>query len=194
MNGLSLQQKFDHIYTVINEPSFLKMSALGGEIPFWISTYKPVQENDISVEIQNLCKKLGNNGIKPHLVDLFSLSLNIADENLGLEKLFEVEKRKSKERFKKAFESTVNIHDRLIPAIADEVEQAKPDLLLIYRVGSVFPFIRSHNILNNLQSKVKDIPTLLFFPGEYNGRSLNLFGLLKDDNYYRAFNIDHYKI
>ncbi|HAB28695.1 MAG TPA: DUF1788 domain-containing protein, partial [Xanthomarina gelatinilytica] len=31
--------------------------------------------------------------------------------------------------------------------------------------------------------------TVAFFPGEYNGHSLNLFGKLKDDNYYRAFNI-----
>jgi hypothetical protein len=34
----------------------------------------------------------------------------------------------------------------------------------------------------------------MFFPGRYTGQSLELFGLLKDDNYYRAFNIDNYKI
>ena len=35
-----------------------------------------------------------------------------------------------------------------------------------------------------------EAPTLCFFPGDYDGHSLELFGILKDDNYYRAFNID----
>ena len=61
-------------------------------------------------------------------------------------------------------------------------------------IGEVFPYIRSHNVLNNLQSTAKDKPTVMFFPGEYRhsleqGASLELFGLLHDDKYYRAFNI-----
>jgi hypothetical protein len=49
-------------------------------------------------------------------------------------------------------------------------------------------------VLNNLQSTAKTKPTVMFFPGEYrfsleHGASLELFGLLHDDKYYRAFNI-----
>ncbi|MDD3190001.1 MAG: DUF1788 domain-containing protein [Fermentimonas sp.] len=54
--------------------------------------------------------------------------------------------------------------------------------------------MRSHIVLNNLQSEIKNIPTLMFYPGEYSGRSLRLFNLLEDDNYYRAFNIYTYKL
>jgi hypothetical protein len=67
-------------------------------------------------------------------------------------------------------------------------------MLFIKGVGKVFPFIRSHIVLNNLQSAVKNIPTLMFFPGEYSGKSLKLFNLLEDDNYYRANNIFSQKI
>ena len=68
------------------------------------------------------------------------------------------------------------------------------DVLFITGVGEVFPFIRSHNILNNLQKEAKQKPTLMFFPGEYKhsletGAALVLFGRLEDDKYYRAFNI-----
>jgi hypothetical protein len=188
-----LHKKFDHIHRVILNPAFLKMDALGGEIPFWISTYDPTQEVGVNTEIQNLVKKLQNEGIEPHLINLFTLSIDIIEEHLGLEKIFAVEKRKSKERFKKALESTINIHERLIPTIKEQVDNHSTDLLMINGVGSAFPYIRSHNVLNNLQSAVKEVPTLMFFPGEYTGRSLELFGLLKDDNYYRAFNIDNYK-
>lgn len=190
----NLHKKFDHIHRVILNPTFLKMDALGGEIPFWISTYDPTQEIEVNTEIQNLVKKLQNEGVEPHLINLFTLSIDIIEEHLGLEKMVRVEKRKSKERFKKALESTINIRERLIPTIKEQVDNHSTDLLLINGVGSVFPYIRSHNVLNNLQSAIKEVPTLMFFPGEYTGRSLELFGLLKDDNYYRAFNIDNYKL
>jgi hypothetical protein len=29
----------------------------------------------------------------------------------------------------------------------------------------------------------------MFFPGEYSGQELRLFGTIKDDNYYRAFRL-----
>jgi len=50
--------------------------------------------------------------------------------------------------------------------------------------------------LNNLQSTAKEKPTVMFFPGAYthsleSGASLDLFGRLHDDKYYRAFNIFH---
>jgi len=189
-----LHKKFEHILQVIQKPSFLKMDALGGEIPFWISTYSPTQEEEVNTEIRNLLKKLQNSGIEPHLVNLFELSIRLVDKHIGLEKMFKIEQRKSKQKFKERLSSTINIHERLIPTIENEIEEANPDLLFINGVGASFPVIRSHNVLNNLQSAVKDIPTVMFFTGEYTGQSLNLFGKLKDDNYYRAFNIDNYKL
>lgn len=189
-----LHSKFDHIHKVIATEKFLKIEALGGEIPFWISAYNPKQEVDVEREINNLQRRLENEGVYTLLIDLFNLSMQIADSAIGLDKLFEIEQKKTKERFKSALQSTINIHERLIPRIKEQVEESNPKALLIKGVGKVFPYIRSHNVLNNLQSAVKNIPTLMFFPGRYTGQSLELFGLLKDDNYYRAFNIDNYKI
>lgn len=190
----SLHHKFDHIHKVVSSEKFLKIEALGGEIPFWISAYNPKQEVEVEKEIKNLQRRLDNEGIYTLLIDLFTLSMEIADKAIGLDKIFEIEKKKKKERFKSALQSTINIHERLIPGIKQQVEERSPKALLINGVGRVFPYIRSHNVLNNLQSAVKEIPTLMFFPGRYTGQSLELFGLLKDDNYYRAFNIDNYKI
>jgi hypothetical protein len=186
--------KFAHVLKVVSSDSFLKMDALGGEIPFWIAPYDIQAHDQVEVEIKNLQTKLANTGIKTELIDLFELSCSIIEANIGLEKMFEVEKRKDKEKFKRALQSTVNIHDRLIPAIIERLSAAEPQILLIKGVSSVYPFIRSHTVLNNLQSAVKHIPTVMFFSGAYSGNSLNLFGLMKDDNYYRAFNIDNQKI
>lgn len=186
--------KFAHVLKVVSSESFLKMDALGGEIPFWIAPYDIEAHDQVEVEIKNLQTKLANTGIKTELIDLFELSCSIIEANIGLEKMFDVEKRKDKEKFKRALQSTVNIHDRLIPAIIERLSASEPQILLIKGVSSVYPFIRSHTVLNNLQSAVKHIPTVMFFSGAYSGNSLNLFGLMKDDNYYRAFNIDNQKI
>ena len=72
------------------------------------------------------------------------------------------------------------------------------DVMFISGVGEVFPYIRSHNVLSNLQRAAKDKPTVMFFPGAYtyaleSGTSLDLFDRLQDDKYYRAFNIYHYE-
>jgi phosphosulfolactate phosphohydrolase-like enzyme len=82
---------------------------------------------------------------------------------------------------------------------AEAIAAQPHDVIFLSGVGEVYPFIRSHNVLNNLQSTAKDKPTVLFFPGSYThstatGGSLDLFGLLHDDKYYRAFNILNYEV
>jgi hypothetical protein len=127
------------------------------------------------------------------VIDLFELMCEIVKESIGLETMFEIQKKKKPEKFMRALKSVVDIQDAFIPEISKKLKEAEYDMLLIKGVGSVYPVIRSHAILNNLQSTVTEIPTLMFFPGEYSGQSLNLFSRLKDDNYYRAFNINQFK-
>jgi hypothetical protein len=107
-----------------------------------------------------------------------------------MDRMFRVEKAKSKEKFLRALQSSLNIHQVLMPLIDEKIQSSNAQVYFLTGIGLVFPYIRSHNVLNNLQNVAKQAPTVAFFPGDYNGHSLNLFGLLKDDNYYRAFNID----
>ena len=189
----SIHRTFKHIHQVMSSNSFLNMDALNGELPFWIAPYEISSQDLVEQEIKNLKAKLENSGIRTLLIDLFELSCTLIDDNIGLNEIFDLELEMDKTDFKDAIQSTINIHERFIPAIVEQVDFIKPNILLIKGIGAVYPFIRSHIILNNLQSAVKNIPTVMFFCGVYNGQSLNLFGTLKDDNYYRAFNIDTYK-
>ena len=84
--------------------------------------------------------------------------------------------------------------NHMVPAIAEKMTQVEFSVMFLIGVGQIFPYIRSHNILNNLQKTAKKKPTVMFFPGSYShslekGASLDLFGRLHDDKYYRAFNI-----
>lgn len=182
-----ITEKFKFLYQEISTERFLKMEALGGEIPFHIVNYEANQELDMQQAIQLLKKKLTANGISVLELNLYDLSCELIERNGGMEKMFRVEKKRNKAKFLKALQSNLNMHQRLMPFISEKIEAANAKVYFLTGIGQVFPFIRSHNVLNNLQNIAKSAPTVIFFPGIYNGNNLNLFGLMKDDNYYRAF-------
>ena len=185
-----ISAKFEHLFEVISSKRFLNMEALGGEIPFFISAYDPQQELQVKAAIALLINKLGTSGVPVMEINLYDIVCEILEEKGGIERMFRLEKAKSKEKFLRALQSSLNMHEVLMPRIKDKIERTSSKVYFLTGIGLVFPFIRSHNVLNNLQNIAKEAPTVAFFPGEYDGHSLNLFGLLKDDNYYRAFNID----
>lgn len=189
----NLTENFDHLYKVISSSNFLKKQSLGGEIPFFISTYEAEDQNEIAEAIRLLKNKLNNAGVTVLELNLYDIACDILEEKGGIERMFKVEKRKSKDKFLRALQSSLNIHQVLMPRISQMINEADAKVYFLTGIGACYPFIRSHNVLNNLQNVAKECPTVAFFPGEYNGHTLNLFGLLKDDNYYRAFNINTIK-
>lgn len=185
-----ITSKFTHLYNVISSKRFLNKEALGGEIPFFISAYEAKQELEVRDSIKLLKNKLETSGVSILELNLYDIACEILEQKGGMERMFNIELTKSKDKFLRALQSTLNIHQILMPKIKEKIAEQPSSVYFLTGIGMVFPYIRSHNILNNLQNIAKEAPTVTFFPGNYNGHTLNLFGLLKDDNYYRAFNID----
>ncbi|HPN23303.1 MAG TPA: DUF1788 domain-containing protein, partial [Tenuifilaceae bacterium] len=144
--------------------------------------------------IRGLKNKLDNNGIVVLELNLYDIVMDILSRELGEGEIFELEKSMDKNEFKEALRSILDIKEVLMPAIKSVIDTSNARVYFLTGIGLVFPYIRSHSVLNNLQNIAKKAPTIMFFNGDYNGLSLELFGLLKDDNYYRAFNIDTYKL
>jgi hypothetical protein len=189
-----IAKKFEHLYQVISTEEFLRMESLGGEIPFFIFAFDAEQQSEVDKAIKGLKNKLEKNGIPVLELNLYDISIEILNKELGEGEIFELEKSMNKNEFKDALQSTLNIKEVLIPRIKEIIDTNPAGVYFLTGIGMVYPYIRSHNVLNNLQNVARNAPTLAFFAGDYNGYSLELFGLLKDDNYYRAFNIDNYKL
>src|SRR5690554_3326734 len=187
----NLTNKFKHLYDVIAADRFLSKEALGGEILFFIAAYEAKQQLKVEDATKRLIKELETSDVPELELNLYDIASSILAEEIGLDEFFSIEKEMDKEEFLDAIQSVLEIHQVLMPKIDTLIKASSAKVYFLTGIGLVFPFIRSHTILNNLQSIAKDSPTVAFFPGEYNGHSLNLFGLLKDDNYYRAFNIDN---
>lgn len=190
----NIQECYEHIFAVVSGQRFLQKQGLGNEVPFFICPY----DATVAVEMERLQRRLVKrlDQANVHLLDinLYDLSIEILKERGIWEQVMEVEQTVSKDELKELLQNVLDPEANLVPAIAEKMNGHEFDVLFITGVGEVFPYIRSHNVLNNLQSTAKEKPTLMYFPGTYthsleSGASLDLFGRLHDDKYYRAFNI-----
>ena len=184
-----LDAKFDKLFTNLSNENFLSRQALGGEIPFYITPYNPNQHNDVVAKIKQLKDRLSRNGISVLEINLFDLSITLLKERGILDSVIDKESKLGKDKLFKTLQAVLDSETKLVPYISNLNNDNKTQILFLTGVGQLFPFIRSHTILNNLQNAIKDRPTVMFFPGVYS-TDLSLFGMLKDDNYYRAFNLD----
>ena len=185
-----LEEKFEKLYQIFINENFLSMKALGGEIPFYISSYNPNQEIKVFDEVERLINRLKISGVSVYEINLFSLIIDMLKDRGILDKIIDKEANLSKDKLYKTLQGAIDTQKYLIPKIEELTTNNPSNIVFLTGIGQVYPFIRSHSILNNLQNSIKDRPTVMFFPGIYDGTSLSLFGKLKDDNYYRAFNLE----
>jgi hypothetical protein len=202
-------KRFEHLVGVIAGERFLQMRGLNNDLPFYVCEFSPAEASEmqrLQRQLSNTLEGLsiaclGGRGVKVLEINLYDLCIELlreregsnADTNLW-DELVSIEVTLEKDGLLELLQNVLSVKDYLVPAIRERLEQSEFDVLFLTGIGEVFPYIRSHNVLNNLQSTAKAKPTVMFFPGEYRysleqGASLELFGLLHDDKYYRAFNI-----
>ena len=194
-----LSERFEHLLSVISGQKFLQNQGIGNEVPFFICSYEPKESIDMELIKKQLIKQLHQKGVHVLEINLYDLAIELLQERDIFQQILEIESSVSKEEIKELLQNVLDSEEHLIPAISKKLQDSDFNILFLSGVGEVFPYIRSHNVINNLQSTAKDKPTVMFFPGEYthsleSGASLDLFGLLQDDKYYRAFNIYEYKV
>ena len=189
---------FDHLLRVLPSQRFLTMQGLGNEVPFFICPFDPAQQRAMADAVANLKTRLAQShpGIRVLSIDLFDLTLELLQKRNVLEQLLAQEALLEKDRLLALMRNVCDAERHLAPFFAEQLAAHPHDIIFVTGVARVFPFIRTHNLLNNLQSVAKAHPLLLFFPGNYRhspegGASLELFGRLHSDKYYRAFNILH---
>lgn len=191
---MPMQDRFQHLFAVISGERFLSKQGLGNEVPFFICPYKPEESVEMERLQRQLCNRLEQTGVRVLEINLYDLSIEILKARDIWTRILEMEDSVSKDQLKELLQGVLDPEAHLVPGIAAKMAESDFEVLFLSGVGEVFPYIRSHNVLNNLQSTAKEKPTVMFFPGDYTqsleaGASLDLFGRLHDDKYYRAFNI-----
>lgn len=185
---LSIYERLDRIIPKIEDEAFIRGRGLGNEISFYVFDYDPKHELIVRDHIEYIKKYFNRPTSKRKIIefDLYKMMLEIAKEKEIFEKIFELEKQSGKDFLYNAMTNFAQ-PSIFLDKIKEEVEGY--NVVFLTGIGKVYPFVRSHTILNNLQEVLDKIPVILFYPGKYTGQSLELFGRFKDENYYRAFQL-----
>ena len=186
-----LNARLNKILSRVTSDEFLHGRGLGNEIAFYIFDYSPEDELLVRDYIQNvLLDHIPKQ--KPELrfkhVNLFDLVLEHLKSRSLLDKAFQMQRDKGDDALKKALSAPLH-ETKLGKIFQDAVKPEDQDLVIVSGVGSAWPLMRSHTLLNNLHAIMGQTPLVMFYPGKYDGQSLRLFGKVKSCNYYRAFKL-----
>lgn len=186
----TLNDRLNRILPRIASDDFLSGNGIGNEIAFYIFDYPPEEELRVRDFLRTLLEHIPKQrpGLRFVHINLFEFVLEYLGNRRLLDKSLQTQREKGNTALKKAINGPLH-ESRLAPLFAMAAQPDQNDLVIISGVGSVWPLLRSHSLLNNLHSVMGKTPLVMFYPGRYDGQSLRLFGKLKNNNYYRAFNL-----
>lgn len=193
----------ERLFRIVSGKDFLAMKGLANEVPIFIQTYDPVQEDGIRRLVDALTGRLRSSGIVAKTLDLFTLVLEELEACGILEDILQGEAAWEKVELLETLQNYSDPKAHLIPRLVAAVEGHGTQLTLLTGAGRMYPFLRTHTILESLQPAMLRHPVVMFFPGEYTqdpagGSRLHLFGTLPSPRihnpYYRAINLDHYRL
>lgn len=198
-----MSDTLERLFNILSHPDFLAMKGLAKEVPIFIETYEPGDEDKIRRMVDSLSSRLRSSGIPLAVVDLFDLVLEQLEEEGRLDRIIEKEASLGKKKLLDMMSNLADPQGRLIPQLVRRISGDDIKLTLLTGAGRVFPFLRTHTILESLQPAMMHHPIVMFFPGHYAqgegiGSELCLFGAMATPPlyrpYYRAFNLEHYRL
>ncbi len=186
----TLEARLDQIETEIDREDFRDNTGLGNEVGYYIFDYPASEELRVREHIRYLQEK-HNPAIKGYelrVFDLYDLMIDLIEEEGLMEACIQMEEEEGLDYLISSVWGLMNM-DQNDNYFVTYVDEHTPDesVVFITGVGKIFPFVRSHSILNKMHTVFDRVPVVLFYPGKYDGRTLMLFSEFKDDHYYRAF-------
>ncbi len=181
-----IKERLDKVRALIQESEFLEGKGLSNEVNIRIFCYEP--ENEMVV--RHFVNQLETNqSLDCHLIvcNLYKIFLSICDDMDITDVIPDMEEVDGSAYLLEQLNSAIGNRE-FIDKI--QYEPHKPgDVLMLTEVGEVFPFMRIHTLLEALQPYFSDVPILVMYPGEFDGRHVKLFNRLAPNDYYRAFNV-----
>lgn len=189
---MTLDERLDRAEAIIKKPSFRENKGLGNEVGYYIFDYPAEQELLVRERIAYIKRKNEQSADEYLIVefDLYNIIIDILQQKGYLEKCFEFEKKRGFDRITKAVGNMLRITAK-DSMIVSHIEKNTPEKSIVFLtgIGKCYPILRAHTVLNNLHQVIDHVPVVLFYPGKYDGQELMLFSEIKDDNYYRAFQL-----
>lgn len=187
---MEFQDRLDTIWNRISSREFLENKGVANEVRYYVFDYEACDELIMRQKIKDLLARNNpeTDGFQIVEYDIYKLILSILEERGYVDKCIRFEKEKGREYLYNAISKLLRLTtDNNL--IVNRIMENTPvnSVVFLTGIGKVYPFVRAHNVLNNLHQVFDKVPVIMFYPGNWNGQSLSLFGTISDGNYYRAF-------
>mgnify|MGYP000439050580 FL=1 len=168
--------------------------------PAYMYMYDAEKEYEIDREIVSIKDKLyrPSNYLDIMVIDIFEEFTNyLKQEKFGRDSKFDfyiehepgkpkqVADALKKDAYDKRFLSYL---DNKIQSHLNSTEEYEVAFVIMKGFGNAFPYIRASRFMNNFEKYIKGFKLIMFYPGEAKDY-YSLFGLLKDENLYRAIKL-----
>ena len=193
----SITDRLNQILPRVTSKAFLSSEGIGNEIACYIFEYAATDELMVRDHIEWMMERVGT-----HHADLRVLHLNLFDvviDYLKSRGLFEKALKMQEAKGDSALLLTLKgplAAEKIRDFIAEAYHLQDQDLVLLSGVGSVWPMLRAHSLLNCLHTVMGQAPLVMFYPGSFDGTTLTLFGRIATSisrpggkPYYRAFTL-----
>lgn len=193
----SLAWRLNQILPRITSATFLSSEGIGNEIACYIFDYPAKDELLVREHIEIMRKRLASHhkALKVLHLNLLKVSVDYLEHRDLYDKVLKMQKAKGDTAVLRALKGPMSAA-KIRDFIADQYQPEKYDLLLLSGVGSVWPMLRAHSLLNCMHTVMRGTPLLMFYPGSFDGTSLRLFGQILANpsspgtkSYYRAFTL-----
>ena len=175
-----IEERLDHVRTLIQEPEFLEGKGLSNEVNIRIFCYEPEDEMVVRHFVEQL-ETDHSLSCRLKICNLYQTFLSVCEDMDIIDAIPDMEAEDG------SIHSAIGEGEFIDKIQYDSHENG--DVLMLTGVGEVFPFMRIHTLLEALQPHFSDVPILVMYPGEFDGRHVKLFNRLQPNDYYRAFNI-----
>ncbi|MEH7308808.1 BREX protein BrxB domain-containing protein, partial [Neobacillus drentensis] len=118
-------------------------------------------------------------------INLFEFLLSFFKDEL--EELKELSEEEGIDGLIDAIETILDEQQTVVESFIAQTEEA--EIIFITGVGSAYPYIRSSQLLKMLSVNAYRKPIVLFYPGQFTGLRLKMFGILDNEDDYQLSRI-----
>jgi len=188
------------LYTQLSDKDFQDYQTGNLFSRAYMYTYNPEEEYEIEAELLDIKNRLfrPNNYLDVLLIDIFDEYRSfLRSEKFGkMTKLEfytkqETDKPEAVDKALKQGAYEPRFMKQLDKKITDHLNNAddyQVAFVFVKGFGKAFPYVRASRFMNNFEKYIKDYKLIMFYPGKAK-TYYSLFGLLKDENLYRAIKL-----
>lgn len=179
----------------ITSQDFQHSRGLSNEVSYYILGYTPQDKLLVRDEIDNMKHQLNQATVGIDIIEfnVYHIMWDLLTQMGIKDDVIAMEADEGLDYLVEQLNNTLGMTDSenmFVTYMEEKLVSTDNIVVFVTGIGEVYPLIRAHKILNTMHQIITQVPVVLFYPGKYDNLSLSMFGEVKEDNYYRAFQIN----